>query len=269
MSGQLPGLMPLAGVFAVAVAAVLLLIRPPSGRRVRRVRGTGAGLRAVRNGLRRVSGDRSGQLRREAAVLLRQFSALLQSGRGEGQAWADMRDHWRRRPAAAAGMGSVPPAEGEEHPFAVLCAQVAASEQLGRGSAAGLRRHLRQTQEGSGPAERELRRLVEQLIAVTALSEQTGAPLSRLVEQLAAGMDEASELHAAVQTAAAGPRLTQLVLALLPLGGVGLGQLMGVSPLAALAGSPLGWLCLLAGAVLLAAGWWWSSRLIRGVMRHV
>lgn len=260
MSGQPPELLTLAAVFGTVYTAVLMLIRPAAARTAQaRPRGS---LRTLRVRIRDRPGDRRGALRRDAAVLLRQLSALLHSGRGEAQAWADLRDHWSRRSSGEAG------ADG--HPFAALCAQVAAGEQLGLGTAAGLRGHLREAgRSRGGVAEPEVRRLLEQLIGVTALSEQTGAPLSRLVEQLAAGMDEASELHAAVRTAAAGPKLTQLVLALLPLGGVGLGQLMGVSPLATLAGSPLGWLCLLGGVVLLTAGWWWSSRLIRGVMRHV
>lgn len=261
----MPETVRLAAVFGVVVAAVLMLIRPARGFR------PGMGprqwdVRGIWNRLRRGSGDRRAELRRDAAVLLRQFSALLQSGRGEAQAWADLRDHWRRRSPLSVRAAPERAVQGGEHPLAAICAQVAASEQLGQGTAAGLRRCV---QEMSGRAESDVLRLLEQLIAVTALSEQTGAPLSRLVERLAAGLDESSELHAAVRTAAAGPKLTQLVLALLPLGGVGLGQLMGVSPLATLAGTPLGWLCLVVGAFLLATGWWWSSRLIQGVMRHV
>lgn len=275
MMGEMPEAARLAAVFGLVVAAALMLIRPALGLRPGKA-SRRWDVSSVWSSLRRGSGGRGAELRGDAAVLLRQFSALLQSGRGEAQAWADLRDHWRRRSPLPARtvLGRtvlerpVPEraAQGEDHPLAAICAQVAASEQLGQGTAAGLRRCV---QEMSGKAEPDVLRLLEQLIAVTALSEQTGAPLSRLVEQLAAGLDESSELHAAVRAAAAGPKLTQLVLALLPLGGVGLGQLMGVSPLATLAGTPLGWLCLVAGVFLLAIGWWWSSRLIQGVMRHV
>lgn len=246
-------------VFAVAAAAVLLLL--PAARASRSPRSRTITLRGILARLQALGADHSGALRRDGAVLLRQFSALLQSGRAEAQAWADLRSHWIARGPLE---GAADPAE--EHPFAVVCGQVATSEQLGQGSAAGLRRCLRRSSSSLPP---EVRRCVEQLIAVTALSEQTGAPLSRLVEQLAEGMDEASELHAAVETAAAGPKLTQVVLALLPFGGLGLGQMMGVSPLATLAGTPLGWLCLVAGLSLLAVGWWWSTRLIHGVISDV
>lgn len=259
MSWHLPELLGAVAVFAASAAAMLMLIRPAQGDRAPRP--WGQSLRTMGAKIRGLSADQSGALRRDAAMLLRQFSALLQSGRAESQAWSDLRAHWSSR-ASLDSAG----AEPQEHPFAAVCGQVAASEQLGQGSAAGLRRCL----GGSSPSlPSEVRRCVEQLIAVTALSEQTGAPLSRLVEQLAEGMDEATELHAAVETAAAGPKLTQVVLALLPFGGLGLGQMMGVSPLATLAGTPLGWLCLLVGLSLLAVGWWWSTRLIRGVISDV
>lgn len=259
MSWHLPELLSVVAVFAAGASAVLMLIRPV--RRPQRLHHWGKSARTLRARIRALGADPRGALRRDAAMLLRQFSALLQSGRAESQAWSDLRDHWRdRAPVGGAD------AETHEHPFAVVCGQVAASEQLGQGSAAGLRRCLRRSSSSLPP---EVRRCVEQLIAVTALSEQTGAPLSRLVEQLAEGMDEASELHAAVETAAAGPKLTQVVLALLPFGGLGLGQMMGVSPLATLGGTPLGWLCLVAGLSLLAVGWWWSTRLIHGVISDV
>lgn len=260
MSWHPPELLSAVAVFAAAAAAMLMLIRPARGSR--RPRLWSESLHAMRAKIRGLGADSSGALRRDAAMLLRQFSALLQSGRAESQAWSDLRDHWSDRAPTGGGVD----AETREHPFAVVCGQVAASEQLGQGSAAGLRRCLR---GGSSSLPPEVLRCVEQLIAVTALSEQTGAPLSRLVEQLAEGMDEASELHAAVKTAVAGPKLTQVVLALLPLGGLGLGQMMGVSPLTTLVGTALGWLCLLLGLSLLAAGWWWSTRLIRGVISHV
>lgn len=241
-----------AAVGVTAAVSLLLLLRPARGVVI------SEGLRlpaAAQLGerLRVLGRDARGEIRREATMLLRQFSALLQSGRGDGQAWGDLRDHWRRR--------------RPEHPFVRVCTQIAAAEHMGLGASAGMR-DVR-AQLGGSVEERETVHLLDQLISITALSEQTGAPLSRLVEQVAAAMDDAAELHAAVRTAAAGPRLTQLILALLPLGGLALGQAMGVEVLRVLAGSGLG---LFAGAIglgLLAAGHWWSSRMITAVMRHV
>ncbi|TLQ01428.1 hypothetical protein FEF26_00115 [Nesterenkonia salmonea] len=190
------------------------------------------------------------QMRKDVAELLRQFSALLVSGRGEGQAWSDLRQTWRSR--------------DPDHPLAQVSAHIAASEASGTGTAEGLRRYVA-ANAGTDP---ELNRLLNRLVAVTALSEQTGAPLSSLVEQLADSVDESAELAAAVETATAGPKLTQMILSLLPLGGLALGQIMGADPLATLLGSTIGLACMCAGLGFLVAGRFWSHRMIRVVTRH-
>lgn len=188
-------------------------------------------------------------LRQDSAELLRQFSALLRSGRGEGQAWADLWAHWRGR--------------DPDHPLTLVCGQAAAAEASGSGTAEGLRRAVLQTPSA------QLRRLINRLIAVTALSEQTGAALSHLVEQLAGAVDDSAQLAAAVETAVAGPKLTQLVLTLLPAAGVGLGHMMGAAPLQTLLGGGLGMLCLLGGIGFLLLGRFWSARMIAAVVRRV
>lgn len=81
-------------------------------------------------------------------------------------------------------------------------------------------------------------------------------------------MEDSAALEAAVRAAAAGPRLTQGILAALPVGGVVLGALMGAAPLAVLFGSVLGWGCLLLGLGCMLLGWHWSSAMIRSVARH-
>lgn len=236
-----------------AVAAVLLVL-PAQARRPGQQHRGAAALLVLGRALRTRAGQQPGQLRKETAELLRQFSALLASGRGEAQAWADLRETWRRR--------------DPEHPLTAVCRHTAAAETSGAGTAEGLRRALSASELNAhrGP---ELRRLLQRLLAVTALSEQTGAPLSGLVEQLADSVDSSAELAAAVQTATAGPRLTQLLLTLLPVGGLGLGQLMGAQPVGALFGGGLGLACLVGGTLCLLAGRFWSSRMIRTVMRHV
>ncbi|WP_120006740.1 type II secretion system F family protein [Nesterenkonia muleiensis] len=193
---------------------------------------------------------RPAETRKEAAELLRQFAALLMSGRGEAQAWTDLRETWRRR--------------APDHQLTKLCAQVAAAEAAGAGTAEGLRRCL----AAESDRDPELTRLLTRLVGVTRLSEQTGAPLSELVEQLASSVDDSAELAAAVQTATAGPKLTQLILSLLPVGGLALGQTMGADPLAMLFGGGLGLICLAVGLLFLGAGSLWSRRMIQSVMRH-
>lgn len=236
------------GVAALAAAAALLCL--PHGDRGRpAVPGIRILLRGAAHRMRGRSTMAPDLLRQDSASLLRQFSALLQSGRAEGQAWADLLTHWRQR--------------SPEHPLIAVCAQAASAEASGSGAAEGLRRAAAQTDSA------QLRRLINQLIAVTALSEQTGAALSHLVEQLASAVDDSARLVAAVETAVAGPKLTQLILTLLPVGGVALGHLMGAAPLQILLGGGLGLLCLLAGTGFLLLGRFWSARMIHAVVRHV
>lgn len=192
-------------------------------------------------------------LRQDCAELLRQFSALLQSGRSEAHAWRDVHLHWRRR--------------RPEHVLTRVAALATAAEASGEGAATGLRRAAEQLpQQGLTSATRdELDRLLQRLLAATALSEQTGAPLSGLVNQMAEGMDAAAALAGAIETAVAGPRLTQLLLTLLPLGGLILGQLMGAAPFVTLLSGTLGLLCLVLGIGALMTGRIWSQRMLKTV----
>lgn len=189
------------------------------------------------------------RLRRDAAVLLRQFAALVDSGRSEAQAWSDLHRHWQSRQHG--------------HPFTEVCATVTAAEHSGLGASYGLSRAAEQAQDP------QTMHLVQRLQAVTALSEHTGTALSRLVEQLAHGFDTASELASSVRTAVAGPRLTQNMLTVLPVGGMGLGYLMGASPLVTMMSHPVGWACMALGVMALLSGRVWSARMIRQVTRHV
>ncbi|WP_146340475.1 type II secretion system F family protein [Nesterenkonia sp. NBAIMH1] len=193
----------------------------------------------------------------EAAQLLRQLSALLSSGRGEAQAWADLRDHWARTKP--------------EHAIASIARQIAASHIAGVGTSEALSRLLGSA-EGNGEEGRgqtELRRTLRRLLAVARLSETTGAPLAHLIERLAASLDDAAELRASIQSASAGPRLTQLILTLLPVGGVLLGHLMGAQPLQALTSSAAGLGCLALGLLFLGAGRLWSRAMIRAVEARI
>lgn len=243
-----------AAVGLLIISSVLLLIRPaPAGSGPDGSVGTGS----LRRGLHQRPGSswlrRRGvhqlQLGKEAASLLRQFVALLQSGRGEAQAWAELHRHWSHSAA--------------EHPFSDITQQVSGSLQAGVGSAEGLRRCAEQA------TDPEIRGLLQRLMTAATLSSQTGAPLSKLVEQMAQSLEEAAQLRAAVETATAGPKLTQLILTLLPAGGILLGHLMGADPLQILLGGGLGMLCLVIGAVCLLLGRLWSHRLISSVLQEM
>lgn len=206
-------------------------------------------------------------LRGSAGSLLHQYAALLQSGRSQAQAWADLSAHWRSRE--------------DSHPLAQICERASSAEHCGLGAVVGLRRSLDSFTEGhrpgAGPGPRVtpvrvsanatvvLTEVLQRLITIHALSQSTGAPLSRLCRKAAESLEDSAALDAAVRTAAAGPRLTQLILAALPLGGLAMGALMGAQPLVVLFGSSLGWGCLTAGLGCMFLGWRWSTRLIRSV----
>ncbi|MCH8561529.1 type II secretion system F family protein [Nesterenkonia sp. DZ6] len=268
-------------VAAAAASAALLGVPPRGGWPRRALRPPKALLIEVlpREVLRTAS-LRGGRFRAErsaddlgssACSLLHQYAALLQSGRSQAQAWADLGTHWRSRETT--------------HPLTQVCELAAAAEQAGLGAVVGLRRSLAsvtasqrrragRTMGNFAPARSSatttvvLTEVLERLISIHALSQSTGAPLSALCRKAADALEDSAALEAAVRTAAAGPRLTQFILAALPLGGLAMGALMGADPFAVLLGSALGWGCLVVGLGSLLLGWRWSTRMIRAVGKH-
>ncbi|MER6387502.1 type II secretion system F family protein [Streptomyces sp. NPDC001523] len=85
------------------------------------------------------------------------------------------------------------------------------------------------------------------------------AGLDRLEGALRAERDREESLRAQL----AGARSTAVVLALLPLVGLVIGTGLGADPLAVLLHTPMGWGCLVAGAVLEALGMVWCRRIVR------
>lgn len=198
----------------------------------------------------------SERIRADSTGLLRQYASLLQSGRTQAQAWEDLRSHWRSR--------------DPQHPLAILCERVFAAEHAGLGVEVGLRRALKSSNAKVREDSKEVpRAVIERLVSVHALSQTTGAPLAGLCRQAAASLEEAAALHAAIRASSAGPRLTQHILTLLPIGGLFMGMLMGGSPVGVLLGTALGWACLITGLGILVFGRLWSDRMIRGVARDV
>ncbi|MEU9235110.1 type II secretion system F family protein [Streptomyces subrutilus] len=85
------------------------------------------------------------------------------------------------------------------------------------------------------------------------------AGLDRLEGALRAERDRQESLRAQL----AGARSTAVVLALLPLVGLLIGTGLGADPLRVLLHTPVGWGCLVAGAVLEALGLLWCRRIVR------
>lgn len=93
----------------------------------------------------------------------------------------------------------------------------------------------------------------------------TGAPLARAVRVSAHVSRERRRLERAVQVATAGARATVTVLTLLPVAGVGLAAVLGVSPLV-LYSHPVALASAGAGALLVVVGQLWSRRLVGRVL---
>lgn len=102
--------------------------------------------------------------------------------------------------------------------------------------------------------------------AVWRVTEQAGGAVAEVLERLGSTLDADAADRRTFEAALAGPRASMMLLAGLPLLGLGMGQSVGAHPLQLLLHRTVGW-ALLAGAALLeVAGIAWSRRLVRGVL---
>ncbi|MGC4863659.1 hypothetical protein [Micromonospora sp. DT41] len=113
------------------------------------------------------------------------------------------------------------------------------------------------TVSGPGGSDR-LRQLTS---AAVRLADRTGAPLAELVERIEADARATDRGLASAAAQAAGARATALLLAALPVGGIGLGYGIGVDPLAVLLHSTVGGVCAVLAVALQAIGLFWAERL--------
>ena len=103
---------------------------------------------------------------------------------------------------------------------------------------------------------------LEQLSVAWELSQETGAPLAGLVEQIITTFEENEKRRALIQTETAGVKATVYVLAALPLIGMFLASMLGINVLAWYASGVVGFLSLSAGIVLEVIGILWVRRMI-------
>ncbi|MCO8273336.1 hypothetical protein M1L60_22335, partial [Actinoplanes sp. TRM 88003] len=129
--------------------------------------------------------------------------------------------------------------------------------------AADLRAGLPPAEARDGSGDR-LRRLTG---SVWHLAERTGAPAADLVERIEADARATDRAGASASAQAAGAQATSMLLAALPLAGLGLGVLMGADPFHVLLRTPLGAACGVVAVGLQTAGLLWSERLVSGVTR--
>ncbi|HEY5981037.1 MAG TPA: hypothetical protein VIT41_15540 [Microlunatus sp.] len=118
-----------------------------------------------------------------------------------------------------------------------------------------------------GQGERPGCRGLRDLARAWQVGTRTGAPMADLLDQVANALRADHSVERTVASELAGPRATGRVMAVLPLCGIGLGYLLGGDPIGFLLAGPLGWACLVGGAVLAASGVLWIEWLARQVGR--
>lgn len=102
---------------------------------------------------------------------------------------------------------------------------------------------------------------LRRVAGVWALAERHGIAMGDMLAVVRRDLLERQGFRRRVFAGLAGARATASVLALLPVVGVGLGQLMGAGPLGVLLGGGLGGLLLVAGVFLDCAGLLWAERI--------
>lgn len=260
---------------AVLVLLALAVLGLPGPAARRRLRGLAADRRPARR-LRVSLGGLAGAGAAVAGLLLlgpaglacacgvtwfvRRRLAARRAAARDGGAAAELADALARiadelrtgaHPAAAlAGHGHDGPlARGLLEPAAVAA-------RIGEPVPEALRRAAR------GPAGHD----VERVAAAWELADRHGAPLAELLGGLVADIRWRLAHGARVRAQLAGPRATASVLTALPLAGVGLGQLMGIAPLAVLRSDLHGPALLVLGVLLTVAGAAWSDRILRAAV---
>ncbi|MET0704671.1 MAG: type II secretion system F family protein [Mycobacterium sp.] len=129
---------------------------------------------------------------------------------------------------------------------------VAARAGLGADVAAGLR---------AAATRSALTHEWDRLAVCWQLAAQHGLAVSTLMRAAQLDIVERQRFYAQVQAGMAGARATAVILAGLPVLGVGLGELIGAAPVAFLSGGGGGGLLLVIGVALLCAGLWWADRI--------
>lgn len=95
------------------------------------------------------------------------------------------------------------------------------------------------------------------------VAETSGAPLADVLDRLDNHLRAIDRARAAAEAQAAGARASALMLAAMPVAGVGLGYAIGTDPFDVLLHTPLGAACLAGAVVLQISGLAWSARLSR------
>lgn len=110
---------------------------------------------------------------------------------------------------------------------------------------------------------------LNQLAVAWELSEDTGAPLAELIEQIIEAIDRDEKSRALIQTGTAGVKATVFVLALLPVIGMFLAAMLGINVLSWFFSGVIGVTCLFLGSLLEIAGVLWVRKMIAGAAPQI
>ncbi|WP_027341890.1 type II secretion system F family protein [Hamadaea tsunoensis] len=125
-------------------------------------------------------------------------------------------------------------------------------------TAAALRAGARRPEVPAGDAD-----IQSHVDAAVALAERTGAPLADLLDRIEEEHRAAARRAARGEAEAAGSHATVLLLLLLPIGGLLLGELIGVRGVPILLRTPIGAGCAAGALLLQVAGVAWMARIAR------
>jgi tight adherence protein B len=117
--------------------------------------------------------------------------------------------------------------------------------------------------DGSGIVGAGAGAVAARLEAAVELAETSGAPLADVLDRLDTHLRAGERARATAEAQAAGALASAGLLAVMPVAGVGLGALVGISPTHVLLHTPIGAACLCAAVALQLVGLAWSARLSR------
>ena len=200
---------------------------------------------------------------------LHQLAGLLSAGRAPHQLWADAAGLERDTTNVSSGGNgrrSKSREAGNSRWVAPVLEAAARAASLGLSPVPVFTAAAREEGRGSPAA---LRRVWAELAACLLVSERSGAPLAGVLSRYAYSLEAAQDADDARRSALAGPQATVRLLSWLPLGGLGLGYLLGTDPLSILVGTTGGRLAGVIGAVFWSAGFFWSRKLVQRAERAV
>jgi tight adherence protein B len=169
-----------------------------------------------------------------------------------GEAMAVLAGELRAGRSPSVALGSA--ASVATGPTAAALLEAAGSSTVGAGAAEAL---VRQVERSAVPE------LLGGLAVCWDVCQGAGGSLAVAVDRLEEALRADQACREEVEAELEGARSTALLLAGLPVLGLGLGSGLGGDPLHVLLRTPIGWVCLCVGVALELLGLWWTGRIVR------